>query len=178
RAGAAAVAMAVTTTRTTVPRVNSFEMNALPPSASAAAFTICGTMTAVRMPTEIREKTLLGSWLATVKASAASEIAPITPTRTIVRTRPVMRETSVPAPMMALARPRLVTRGVLDLLFLLRLLDRGRGIPATLAHRADSTEDEQQCDQTAEDPEPESLPLRAHGDERRLAVADPDARRG
>lgn len=56
--------MAVTTTRTTVPRVKSFEMNALPPSASAVALTICGTMTAVSTPTEIRENTLLGSWFA------------------------------------------------------------------------------------------------------------------
>jgi hypothetical protein len=36
-----------------VPRVNSFEMNACPPSACAAAFTICGTTTAVSRPVEM-----------------------------------------------------------------------------------------------------------------------------
>src|SRR5690606_26815189 len=51
---------------------------------------------------------LFGSWLATANASAAPE-----PTigraaaSTMLRTRPVARETRVPAPTRALARPRL-----------------------------------------------------------------------
>ncbi|MDQ0727521.1 hypothetical protein QFZ21_002521 [Microbacterium sp. W4I20] len=51
----------MSTTSTTVPSVKSFEMKAFPPSVSTVAFTICGTITAVRIPTEMREKTLFGS---------------------------------------------------------------------------------------------------------------------
>jgi hypothetical protein len=47
------MATAVVTSITTVPSVKSFEMNRFPPSGSALAFTIWGTMTAVRMPVEM-----------------------------------------------------------------------------------------------------------------------------
>ena len=41
------------TSRPTVPSVNSFDTKALPPSVWAAAFTICGTTTALSSPAEM-----------------------------------------------------------------------------------------------------------------------------
>lgn len=108
--GAASIAIAVAASSTTVPAVKIFEMNALPPSSPATALTICGTRTAVSTPTEMIENTSFGSWFARANASGALPTAPITPTSTIVRNRPVIRDTMVPAARTALARPRLLMR--------------------------------------------------------------------
>src|SRR6478609_6159779 len=56
---------------------------------------------------------LLGRALAVAKASPARPMVPIAATRTTVRTSPVRRETSVPAAIVALARPRLMRRRLL-----------------------------------------------------------------
>src|SRR5690606_13312847 len=49
---------------------------------------------------------LLGSWLAVPNASPARPMAPTAATSTMVRSRPVTRDVSVPAAIIALARPR------------------------------------------------------------------------
>src|SRR6478609_6416492 len=51
---------------------------------------------------------LFGSWFATVNALPAAVVDPMAATRTIVRRKPVSRDTMVPAPRSALARPMLL----------------------------------------------------------------------
>ncbi len=101
--GTSAISTAVAPISTRTPRLSSRWANASPPSASdRIARTSCGTSTTLKTPPATRMYSELGSVLAVANTSALSDL-PSTASSSALRTKPVSRDTTVPAAISALA---------------------------------------------------------------------------